>query len=142
MIRWGGDTDDNGTPCPTKDGTEVGTEAASSSKGGNESTTPMVEKIGKIEKLIIEGKATLVDGDGKPLKKVDSSGNPFSKVGNVVVSDSEDEVDEVVSYGGGQDYEADFDGYDYDDFESQIYDLPGSLKSFNDMGVKLQGRRK
>ena len=96
----------------------------------------MVEKIGKIEKLIIEGKATLVDGDGKPLKKVDSSGNPFSKVGNVVVSDLEDEVDDVVSYG------ADFDGYDYDDFESQIYDLPGSLKSFNDMGVKLQGRRK
>lgn len=100
------DTDDNGIPCPTtvppKGGDEVGSTkdnkvaevVASSSKGGNESTTPIVEKISKIEKLIIEGKVTLVDDDGKPLKKVDSSnkmGNPFSKVGNVVFSDSDDD---------------------------------------------------
>lgn len=67
---------------------------ASSSKGGNGSTTPIVEKIRKIENLIIEGKVTLVDDDGQPLRKVDSStkvGNPFSKVGNMVVSDSDDD---------------------------------------------------
>ncbi|GJX80154.1 hypothetical protein Tco_0328303 [Tanacetum coccineum] len=46
------------------------------------STTPMVEKINKIERLIIEGKVTLVDDKGKPLTKVDSSGD----------HDSEDEV--------------------------------------------------
>nr|GEZ78766.1 hypothetical protein [Tanacetum cinerariifolium] len=46
------------------------------------STTLMIEKFAKMEKLIIEGKVTLVDDDGKPLKKVDSSGD----------HDSEDEV--------------------------------------------------
>ncbi|GJT51739.1 hypothetical protein Tco_0977896, partial [Tanacetum coccineum] len=37
------------------------------------STTPVIEKIDQIENLIIEGKVTLVDDDGKPLEKVDSS---------------------------------------------------------------------
>lgn len=72
--------------------------------------TPIVEKIGKLEKLIIDEKATLVDGDGKPLKKVDSStmrGNSFSKVGNVVVSDSndnevfDDHIETLYSRSGG-----------------------------------------
>nr|GEW07195.1 hypothetical protein [Tanacetum cinerariifolium] len=49
------------------------------------STTPVIEKIDKIGKLIIEGKVTLVDDDGKPLEKVDSSYN----------YDSEDEVASV-----------------------------------------------
>nr|GEV25152.1 hypothetical protein [Tanacetum cinerariifolium] len=34
------------------------------------STTPIVVKIRKLEKLIIDGKVTLVDDDGKPLKNV------------------------------------------------------------------------
>ncbi|GJV41915.1 beta-caryophyllene synthase [Tanacetum coccineum] len=33
------------------------------------STTPIVEKIDKLEKLIIDGKTTLVDDKGKPLEK-------------------------------------------------------------------------
>ncbi|GJY04408.1 hypothetical protein Tco_0370348 [Tanacetum coccineum] len=49
------------------------------------SSTPIVEKIDKIEKLIIEGKVTLVDDEGKPLKKVASS----------CEYDSEDEVASV-----------------------------------------------
>ncbi|GJY30986.1 putative reverse transcriptase domain-containing protein [Tanacetum coccineum] len=49
------------------------------------STTPIVDKIKKLEKLIIEGKVTLVDDDGKPLKKVDYAGD----------HDSEDEVESV-----------------------------------------------
>ena len=65
------DIDDNGIFCATsvspKDGADLEV-----SKGGNGSTTPIVEKIGKIEKLIIEGKVTLMDDDSKPLKKVDS----------------------------------------------------------------------
>ncbi|GJW27650.1 hypothetical protein Tco_0044525 [Tanacetum coccineum] len=39
------------------------------------STTPIIEKIDKIKKLIIDGKVTLVDAKGKPLEKVVSSGN-------------------------------------------------------------------
>ncbi|GKC05969.1 hypothetical protein Tco_0997579 [Tanacetum coccineum] len=49
------------------------------------STTSVIEKIDKIEKLIIEGKVTLVDDDGKPLEKVASSCD----------YDSEDEVASV-----------------------------------------------
>ncbi|GJR51790.1 hypothetical protein Tco_1402311 [Tanacetum coccineum] len=37
------------------------------------STTPIVEKSDKIEKLIMEGKVTLVDDEGKSLEKVASS---------------------------------------------------------------------
>ncbi|GJT60720.1 hypothetical protein Tco_1004253 [Tanacetum coccineum] len=48
-------------------------------------TTPIVDKIRKIEKLIVDGKLTLMDNDGKPLKKVDYPGN----------HDSEDEVESV-----------------------------------------------
>ncbi|GKE52790.1 hypothetical protein Tco_1487946 [Tanacetum coccineum] len=49
------------------------------------STTPIIEKIDMIEKLIIEGKVTLVDDDGNPLEKVASSCD----------YDSEDEVASV-----------------------------------------------
>ncbi|GJR59519.1 hypothetical protein Tco_1501681 [Tanacetum coccineum] len=48
-------------------------------------TTPIVEKIDKLERLIIDGKLTLVDNEGKPPKKVDYSGD----------HDSEDEVEPV-----------------------------------------------
>ncbi|GKG41028.1 hypothetical protein Tco_0470240 [Tanacetum coccineum] len=41
-----------------------------------------------MERLIIEGKVTLVDGEGKPLTKVDFSGD----------HDSEDEVASVDNY--------------------------------------------
>ncbi|GJX97162.1 hypothetical protein Tco_0352960 [Tanacetum coccineum] len=49
------------------------------------STTPIVDKIDKLEKLIIDGKVSLVDDEGKPLKKVDYPGD----------HDSEDEVELV-----------------------------------------------
>nr|GEU45846.1 hypothetical protein [Tanacetum cinerariifolium] len=49
------------------------------------STTPIIEKTNKIEKLIIDGKVTLVDDAEKPLEKVVSSGD----------YDSEDEVASV-----------------------------------------------
>ncbi|GJV27664.1 putative reverse transcriptase domain-containing protein [Tanacetum coccineum] len=49
------------------------------------STTPLVEKIDKIERLFIDGKVTLVDDKGKHLIKVDSSSD----------HDSEDEVASV-----------------------------------------------
>ncbi|GKE71447.1 high affinity nitrate transporter 2.6-like protein [Tanacetum coccineum] len=49
------------------------------------STTLIIEKIDKIENLIIDGKVTLVDDEGKPLEKVESLGD----------YDSEDEVASV-----------------------------------------------
>ncbi|GKB63612.1 hypothetical protein Tco_0919798 [Tanacetum coccineum] len=48
-------------------------------------TTPIVDRFRKIEKLIMDGKLTLVNNDGKPLKKVDYPGD----------HDSEDEVESV-----------------------------------------------
>ncbi|GJS37997.1 hypothetical protein Tco_0536379 [Tanacetum coccineum] len=65
-------------------------------------TTPIVEKIDKTERLIIDGKVTLADDDGKPLTNVDFSGD----------HDSEDEE----NYENG-DY--DFDPYDDDMYEGQ-----------------------
>nr|GEZ70333.1 hypothetical protein [Tanacetum cinerariifolium] len=41
-------------------------------KCSSTSTTLIVENIDMIERLIIDGKVTLVDNEGKPLKKVDS----------------------------------------------------------------------
>nr|GEX96214.1 hypothetical protein [Tanacetum cinerariifolium] len=49
------------------------------------SITPVIKNIDKIENLIIEGKVTLVENDGKPLEKVASSCD----------YDSEDEVESV-----------------------------------------------
>lgn len=112
-------------------------------------STPIVEKIGKLEKLLIDGKATLVDDDGLPIPSTSSTKtvNPFSKVGQVVVSDSDD--DEVLNtfdestnlFGGGHERENEFD--DYDDYSKQFYDLPGNLDALNAMyDFNLQGRRK
>ncbi|GJU39105.1 hypothetical protein Tco_1192062 [Tanacetum coccineum] len=51
------------------------------------STTPIVDKIDKIERLVIDEKVALVVDEGKPLAKVDSLG----------YHDSEDEVASVVN---------------------------------------------
>ncbi|GKE80115.1 hypothetical protein Tco_1550115, partial [Tanacetum coccineum] len=52
------------------------------------STTPIVERIDKLERQIIDEKLTLVDDDGKPLPKVISTVNEHSD------SEAEDVVDE------------------------------------------------
>ena len=60
--------------------------------------------------------------------------NPFSKVGEIDVSDSDDEdventFDESTNlFGGGHDREDDYDEYDYDNYVDQFYDLPGNFK--------------
>ncbi|GJX94072.1 ribonuclease H-like domain-containing protein [Tanacetum coccineum] len=51
------------------------------------STTPIVDKFKKLEKIIIDENVTLVDDDGKPLKKVDYPGD----------HDSEDEVESIAN---------------------------------------------
>ncbi|GJY92585.1 EGF-like calcium-binding protein [Tanacetum coccineum] len=51
---------------------------------GSLNTTPLAEKINKIEKQMLDGKLIVVDDDGKPLKKVDC---------DPVKSDSKSEVE-------------------------------------------------
>ncbi|GJT22176.1 hypothetical protein Tco_0892113 [Tanacetum coccineum] len=71
------------------------------------STTPIIEKIDKIEKLIIERRVNLVDDEGKPLEKVAYTGD----------YDSEDEWKESYE---NDDYE--YDPYDDDMYEG--HDIP------------------
>lgn len=133
-----------------KTGTTSQETIVSNSMGTKEvGSTPIVEKISKLEKLLIDGKATLVDDEGHPIPStsVTKRANPFSKVGDVVGSDSDEEevlntFDESVNlFGGGHEREDEFD--DYDDYSKQIYDLPGELDALNAIyGFNLQGCRK
>ncbi|GJV64109.1 hypothetical protein Tco_1474937 [Tanacetum coccineum] len=54
---------------------------------GSPSTTPIIEKIDKIEKLIIDGRVTLVVDEGKHLEKVVYSGDYDSKDEVALVGD-------------------------------------------------------
>ena len=107
-------------------------------------TTPIVEKIGKLEQLIIEGKGTLVDDNGKPVPVGIRKGNPFSKVGEVVVSESEDEMfepnDPMHNYFSSAGGHNKLEGYLSDDYAAQVNDLPGQFEEFNNQfDFKLQG---
>ena len=97
-----------------------------------------------------------MDDDGHDIQKVvypstssSKRSNPFSKVGEVVVSDSNDEevvnmFDETTNlFGGGHDYVDEYDDYDYDKYSKQIYDLPRNLDALDALDdIKFQGRRK
>ncbi|GJT49657.1 hypothetical protein Tco_0975814 [Tanacetum coccineum] len=74
------------------------------------STTPIVERIDKIERQIIDGKFTLVDDNGQPLPKVVSTTNKHSdsEVENVLVETMEDNK-----------HDDDYDPYDDDLYENQ-----------------------
>ncbi|GJY33186.1 RNA-directed DNA polymerase, eukaryota, partial [Tanacetum coccineum] len=106
------------------------------------SNTPMVKKIDNIERLIIEGKVTLVDDEGKPLKKVDYSGDHDSA--DEVASTDNDMENFLTSkkdgYGNNSlleqwmesymngDY--DFDPYNDDTYEGQ--DIPDRFQDICD----------
>ncbi|GKD39242.1 retrotransposon protein, putative, unclassified [Tanacetum coccineum] len=101
------------------------------------STTLIIEKIDKIEKLIIDGKVTLVDDEGKPLEKVESLGD----------YDSEDEVASVDNkmasffarkdgYGTNsllEQWKESYknDDYDYDPYDDDMYEVRKFLISLN-----------
>ncbi|GKC20723.1 putative reverse transcriptase domain-containing protein [Tanacetum coccineum] len=91
------------------------------------STTPIVDKIDKFEKLIIDGKVTLVDGEGKPLKK--------ERVGFGTNSLLEQWRDIYEN-----------DDYDYDPYDDDMYEgqeIPDKVQSICDnLDIKLQGRKK
>nr|GEV37916.1 hypothetical protein [Tanacetum cinerariifolium] len=118
---------------------------------GSPSTAPVIEKIDKIKKLVIDEKVTLVDDEGKPLEKVDYSG----------YYDSEDEVtpvnNEMASFLAKKDgyctqsllqqwresYENcdyEYDPYDDDMYEGQ--DIPDKLQAIDNLDIKVRGRKK
>ncbi|GJU53065.1 hypothetical protein Tco_1226779 [Tanacetum coccineum] len=117
---------------PTKENVET----------SNISTTPIVEKIRKLEQLVIDGKGTLVDDDGKPMKRVDYSGD----------HDSDDEVcsldndmahfmaTEMVGFGTqsllkkckDSYVNGDYDEDPYDDDMYEGHDLPDKLQDICD----------
>ncbi|GKF20984.1 hypothetical protein Tco_0069622 [Tanacetum coccineum] len=87
-------------------------------------TTPIVEKNDKTERLIIDEKVTLVDDEGKPLEKVDSSGD----------HDSEDEVESV------DNEMANFLASKKVDYGQ---DIPDKIQSICDnLDIKVRGRKK
>ncbi|GJR17422.1 zinc finger, CCHC-type containing protein [Tanacetum coccineum] len=93
-------------------------------ESSSNSTTPIVDKIGKFEKLIIDGKVTFVNDEGEPVKKVDYP----------VDHDSEGEVESVdnditrsmasekVGFGTNSLLEQWRDSYENDDYDYDPYD--------------------
>ncbi|GJR79575.1 hypothetical protein Tco_0150360 [Tanacetum coccineum] len=117
------------------------------------STTPIVEKIGKFEKLIIDGKITLVDDDGKPLKKVDYPGDHDSedKVESVDNDMTRSMASEMVGFGTQSLLEQWRDSYENGDYDEDPYDndmyegqdLPDKLQEICDnLDIKVRGHRK
>nr|GEY81958.1 hypothetical protein [Tanacetum cinerariifolium] len=74
-------------PVHSKEANSSGfsTQNVRSSSTSTTSTTPIIDIIDKLEKVIIDGKVSLVDDEGKPLKNVDYAGD----------HDSEDKVEPV-----------------------------------------------
>ncbi|GKE25908.1 hypothetical protein Tco_1441292, partial [Tanacetum coccineum] len=93
------------------------------------STTHIDEKIDKIEKLLIDRKVIIVDDDGKPLEKVDSSGDHDSE-DEVVTMDNEMAsflALKKVGYGTHSQLKQRKDtyenaDYDYDQYDDDMYE--------------------
>ncbi|GJW36540.1 beta-caryophyllene synthase, partial [Tanacetum coccineum] len=136
----------------SKNATSIGS-SFSNVEFSSTSITSIVEKIDKIKRIIIDGKLTLVDDEGKPLAKVDCSGD----------HDSEDEVALVdnemanflaskkVGYGTNslleqwkETYEN--DDYDFGPYDDAMYegqDIPDMIQAICDnLDIKVQGRKK
>ncbi|GJW62334.1 hypothetical protein Tco_0111669 [Tanacetum coccineum] len=116
-------------------------------------TTLIIVKIDKMERLIIDGKVTLVDDEGKPLTRVDSLDDHDSKE-EVASVDNDMEnfiASKDVGYGtnslseqwkesyGNGDYG--YDPYDDDMYEGQ--DIPDKIQDICDnLDIKVYGRKK
>ncbi|GKE40081.1 putative ribonuclease H-like domain-containing protein, partial [Tanacetum coccineum] len=88
------------------------------------STTLIVEKINKIKRLIIDGKVTFVDNEGKPLTKVDYSND----------HDSEDEVASV---------DNEMTNFLASKKAGYGQDIPDKIQSICDnLDIKVRGRKK
>ncbi|GJZ23815.1 hypothetical protein Tco_0561274 [Tanacetum coccineum] len=88
------------------------------------STTLIVDKIGKLEKLIIVGKITLVDDDDKPLKKIDYPSD-HDNVDEVELVDNEMALSMAsisIGFGTKSLLEKWRDSYENDDYDEDPYD--------------------
>ncbi|GKB18913.1 hypothetical protein Tco_0852836 [Tanacetum coccineum] len=115
------------------------------------STTSIVDKIGKLEKLIIDEKATLVDDAGKPVKQFEYLDD----------HDSEDEVESIdndmarfmaserVGFGTKSLLEQWRDSYENGDYDEDSYDddmyegqdLPDKIQDICDkLDIRVRGR--
>ncbi|GJS15820.1 retrotransposon protein, putative, unclassified [Tanacetum coccineum] len=87
------------------------------------STTPIIEKINEIKKLIIDGKVTFMDDEGKPFEKVDFSGDYDSEDG---VSLDDNEMASFFArkdgYGTNSLLDQWKESYENDDYDYDLYD--------------------
>ncbi|GKD47305.1 hypothetical protein Tco_1271950 [Tanacetum coccineum] len=117
------------------------------------STTPVNDKIGKFEDLLIDGQAILVDEAGNPLKKIEypSDYDSEDEVASVDNDMAHSMASERVGFGtqslleqwrdsyGNGDY--DKDPYDDDMYEGQ--DLPQEIQAICDnLDIRVRGRKK
>ncbi|GKB17818.1 RNA-directed DNA polymerase, eukaryota, reverse transcriptase zinc-binding domain protein [Tanacetum coccineum] len=124
---------------PTKEVSNSNLKGATSSgsslwnvETSNINTTPIVEKIGKLEQLIIDGKCTLFDDDVDKIRLFYGYRNGWFFTQSLL------ETRAIDSYENG-DY--DEDPYDDDMYEGQ--DLPDKLQDICDsLDIRVRGRRK
>nr|GFA46071.1 hypothetical protein [Tanacetum cinerariifolium] len=148
------------TPTYQRGGSNLASNEADSSgtsfwnvETSSTSTTPIVDKTGKLENLIIKGKVTLVDDDGKSLKKVDYPGEhdtddevcsvdnymACSMATETVVFDTKSLLEQWMdSYKNG-----DYDEDPYDDDMCEGQDLSDKLQDIcNNLDIRVRNRRK
>ncbi|GJW78227.1 hypothetical protein Tco_0139909 [Tanacetum coccineum] len=117
------------------------------------STTSNVKKTDKIERLIIDGMATLVDDEGKPLTRFYSSGahNSEDEVASVNNDMADFLVSKDVGYGTNsllEQWKESYgnEEYDYDPYNDDMYeghDIPDKIQDICDnLDIKVCGRKK
>ncbi|GJY13442.1 hypothetical protein Tco_0382751 [Tanacetum coccineum] len=113
-------------------------------------TTPIVDKIRKLKKLIIDGKATLVDDAGKPLKKVEypDDHNSEDEVESVDNDIARSMVTERVGFGTKSLLEQWRDSYENGDYDEDPYDddmyegqdLPHKIRDiYDNLDIRVRG---
>ncbi|GJZ17046.1 retrotransposon protein, putative, ty1-copia subclass [Tanacetum coccineum] len=116
-------------------------------------TTPIADKIEKLEKLIIDEKVTLVDDDGKHLKKVDYPGDHdsedefesfYNDMSRSMTSESVGFCTKSLLEQWRNTYEnGDYDEDPYDDDMYEGQDLPDKIQDICDtLDIRVRGRRK
>nr|GEZ73422.1 hypothetical protein [Tanacetum cinerariifolium]GEZ73440.1 hypothetical protein [Tanacetum cinerariifolium]GEZ73450.1 hypothetical protein [Tanacetum cinerariifolium] len=92
-------------------------------KCSSTSTTPIIDKFEKFEKLIIDGKVTLMDDEGEPVKKVDypSDHDSEDEVASVDNNMARSMVSEKVGFGTNSLLEQWRDTYENDDYDYYPY---------------------
>ncbi|GJU77852.1 putative RNA-directed DNA polymerase [Tanacetum coccineum] len=112
-----------------------------------------VEPTKVIERLIIDGKFTLVDDEGKPFKKIDSSGDHDSdhKVESVDNEMASFLASKKVGYGTNsllEQWKETYENadYDYDPYDDEMYEghkISNKIQSIcENLDIKVRGRRK